>query len=75
MKPERLKQEPIGKNGRLIEVKLFSDGAYYFVYEKGLIFRLSKIDLKTEEIKEIEKEIQQSSEPLEKSEGCNNPSS
>jgi hypothetical protein len=54
MKPERLKQEPIGRDGRLVEVKLFSDGAYYFVYEKGIIFRLSKADLKTEEIKEIE---------------------
>jgi len=63
MKPERLKQEPIGRNGRLVEVKLFSDGAYYFVYEKGIIFRLSKIDLKTEETEETEKqEIQQSSE-------------
>jgi len=60
MKPERLKQEPIGRNGRLVEVKLFSDGAYYFVYEKGIIFRLSKIDLKSEEIEK--QEIQQSSE-------------
>lgn len=60
MKPERLKQEPIGRNGRLVEVKLFSDGAYYFVYEKGIIFRLSKIDLKTEETEK--QEIQQFSE-------------
>jgi len=63
MKPERLKQEPVGNNGRLVEVKLFSDGAYYFVYEKGTVFRLTKIDLKTEEIEEIEKEIQQTSKP------------
>jgi hypothetical protein len=75
MKPERLKQEPFGKNGRLVEVKLFSDGAYYFVYEKGIIIRLSKIDLKTEEIEKIEKEIQQTSETMENSEGCQNPSS
>jgi hypothetical protein len=49
MKPETLKQEPVGKNGKLVEVKLFMDGAYYFVYEKGMVFRLTKIDLKTEE--------------------------
>ncbi len=61
MKLERLKQEPLGSNGRLVEVKLFSDGAYYFVYEKGTIFRLTKIDLKTEE--DENHEIQQSSEP------------
>ncbi|MEM2130292.1 MAG: hypothetical protein QXZ70_06810 [Candidatus Bathyarchaeia archaeon] len=50
MKSERLKQEPIGSNGRLVEVKLFSDGAYYFVYEKGIVFKLTKDDLKAEEM-------------------------
>ncbi len=49
MKPETLKQEHVGRNGRLVEVKLFLDGAYYFVYERGTVFRLTKIDLKTEE--------------------------
>jgi hypothetical protein len=30
------------------------DGAYYFVYEKGMVFRLTKIDLKTEETEKQE---------------------
>jgi hypothetical protein len=54
MKPESLKQEFVGKNGRLVEVKLLSDDAYYFVYEKGIVIRLSKIDLKTEETEKHE---------------------
>ncbi len=54
MKPETLKQEPVGRNGKLVEVKLFMDGAYYFVYEKGTVFRLTKIDLKTEETEKHE---------------------
>jgi hypothetical protein len=49
MKQETQKQEHIGRNGRLVEVKLFTDGAYYFVYKGGTVFRLTKIDLKTEE--------------------------
>jgi hypothetical protein len=54
MKPESLKQEFVGKHGRLVEIKLLSDGAYYFVYEKGMVIRLSKIDLKTEETEKHE---------------------
>ncbi|MEM2889485.1 MAG: hypothetical protein QXR42_08480 [Candidatus Bathyarchaeia archaeon] len=50
MKPEQLKQEPVGSNGRLVEVKLFYDGAYYFVYETGIIFKLTKDDLRTDEL-------------------------
>ena len=49
MKPETQRQEHVGQDGRLVEVKLFMDGAYYFVYEGGTVFRLTKIDLKTEE--------------------------
>jgi len=61
MKLERMKQEPVGSNGRLVEVKLFSNEAYYFVYEKGTIFKLTKIDLKTEE--DETHEIQQIPKP------------
>jgi len=50
MKPERLEQESIGSKGRLVEIKLFLDGAYYFVYEKGVVFKLTKDDLRIEEI-------------------------
>jgi len=49
MKQEALKQVPLGKNGKLVEVKLFMDGAYYFVYKGGTVFRLTKTDLETEE--------------------------
>jgi hypothetical protein len=52
MKSESIKQEFVGKHGRLIEINLLSDGFYYFVYEKGII-RLSKIELKTEERQDI----------------------
>ena len=54
MKPESLKQEFVGKHGKLVEIKLLSDGFYYFVYEKGIVVRLSKIDLKTEETEKHE---------------------
>lgn len=54
MKAESLKQVPVGRNGKLVEVKLFMDGAYYFVYERGTVFRLTKIDLKTEEAEKHE---------------------
>jgi hypothetical protein len=60
MKPESLKQEFVGKNGRLVEIKLLSDGVYYFVYEKGIVIRISKTDLKTEETEK--NEIPKSSE-------------
>jgi len=56
MKQETLKQVPVGRNGRLVEVKLFMDGAYYLVYERGTVFRLTKIDLKTEEDEKREKQ-------------------
>jgi len=42
-----------GDDDRLIEVSLFSDGAYYFVYEKGEVFRIFKIDLKIEEPRKV----------------------
>ena len=47
---------PVGRNGKLVEVKLFMDGAYYFVYKGGIVFKLTKIDLKTEEDEKREKQ-------------------
>jgi len=50
MKPAELENwETIEGNVRLIEVGLFSDGAYYFVYEDGAVFRITKAELRIED--------------------------
>jgi hypothetical protein len=49
MKPARPEKGVlIGSNGRLVEISLFCDDAYYFIYESGNIFRLTKLDLRDE---------------------------
>ena len=56
MKPAKLaKNVFIGVNGRLAEISLFYDDAYYFIYDNGNVFRLSKLDLKDEKPELAEK--------------------
>jgi hypothetical protein len=43
------KGAPTKANGRLVEIKLLFNSAYYFIYESGNVFRLTKLDLKAEE--------------------------
>ena len=50
MRQANLEKRKLGEgNGRLVEVSLFSDGTYYFIYETGTVFRVFKNDLKIEE--------------------------